>query len=386
MELVFHKTFSLNRAVLADVRYIVRQQCLNWQVADDDIDNLGTAITEFLVNLIEHAQGEDSRINFSIKVLANQFQVELIDNTEHFQQFYATAHQGINNINSGDLLVSGMGLGLILSLFPACQYYSTEQVQSRFNHLRLVVPCKAEQQATEQVLKFDGYADQQIKSDIIQLENLSVESFGSVIERKGGDFLLHHKSSNGDWLVVGDVMGHDTKAMHQSLVAQGFILGCLQSDISSPKQLANKLAKVLFVDALLPKSFLTCIILRIHADSIEFANLGHPAPFTLNQASPSQSAHFELVGTVQPVLGLVETTDYTDEVLQLNSGQQLFLYTDGWLENNDKNALGIQALASILKAVEGDEQSAHSLWLRSLPKLSRQEDDASLICVRLDKT
>lgn len=385
MELIYHKTFSLNRAVLAEVRYLVRRHCIDFEVENDAVDNLGTAITEFLVNLIEHAKGDGSRVNLSIKAMANVLQVEIIDNTEHFEQFYKQAQQGVNNISTGDLLVSGMGLGLILSLFPACQYYSTHHVKMELNHLRLHVACSAKTTAS-QVLKFDGYAEEQVKSDIIQLENHMVESFGSVVDRKGGDFLLHHKSEDADWLVLGDVMGHNTKAMHQSLVAQGFILGCLQSDISSPKHLANKLAKVLFVDALLPKSFLTCVIMRIQANTIEFANLGHPAPFILHQATASAAASFELIGSVQPVLGLVENADYKNEVFKLEAKQQLFLYTDGWLENNDKNALGIQSLPSILKSIEGNAQRAHSVWLQSLPKLSKQEDDASLICVRLDKT
>ncbi|KMT66497.1 SpoIIE family protein phosphatase [Catenovulum maritimum] len=500
MNILYHKSFSLNTAILSEIRCLLVAICKKQNIADADMDNLGTGITEYLVNLLEHARAQDTLVTVSIGLNQQNLFIEIIDATPHFAEFYRYAKQGAINIAEGDLMVSGMGLGLIITLFPDCEYEKQEQF-NRFciqlnqnwqskkvlvikninpdsppdlaDFLRLVelslepnfactfidstsdtnlegqldksyravvyladknqslsreglaklsklnqklqalpiilvssnkdnlglaqtnmhgvtdvllasqveieLSARVEKSICRSSIEYLGYAELKQNRDRCWHNisaNYVMSTFGSINHKCGGDFLVHVKKQDYDWVILGDVMGHDELARQESIMVQGFLLGCLQQENMTTALLAKKLSDALYQDEILEASLLTCLILKISNEGIDLINLGHPKPILFNPTNQYQE-----FGNIQPMLGLNRDTNYSSESFKLEQGDRLILVTDGVFENNDKQCLGIQWLETILKRIKNNHNLAEQVWLKALPKLSQEIDDASLVCL-----
>ena len=73
---------------------------------------------------------------------------------------------------------------------------------------------------------------------------------------------------------------------------------------------------------------------------------GHPPPFLVPQGDPH--ARVRRIGRPQPLLGVLEVVDYTEEEHQLARGDQLVVVTDGVLERRDGSRMfddeGVEAV------------------------------------------
>jgi serine phosphatase RsbU (regulator of sigma subunit) len=138
----------------------------------------------------------------------------------------------------------------------------------------------------------------------------------------GGDFFQIIPNDDGSAIIaLGDVSGKGLKAaMNVSM-----IVGVLRAEAgssASPAVILTALNRCLV--GRMSGGFATGIVFRLDPDgTVTFANAGHLSPFLNGEEMP-------LLPSLP--LGLIGYSDYNEEVIQLQPGDQLSLYTDGVLE------------------------------------------------------
>lgn len=144
----------------------------------------------------------------------------------------------------------------------------------------------------------------------------------------GGDCYVCYRSSNGDiWFMIADISGHGvTAAMMSSMVKVEF---------TNQVKICNKPSEVLqnmnrtFYPLTEGNYYFTAFVGLIRSSEFVWSNGGHPYPlyYDKNQEKVSilQSNGF--------AVGMLESAIYEDITQSAHSGDILFLYTDGLLED-----------------------------------------------------
>ena len=136
MSTLFYRRFNLVWPAIQSVREILHHYLKQMKVSNEDIDNTGLVLTEYLSNLIRHSEGEDDVMTLVIDNIKGGVALTIIDNSAFFAEF-AKDEQNDRSavINDGQLREGGMGLALINHYFPQYQYYE----ESEQNHFRITL-------------------------------------------------------------------------------------------------------------------------------------------------------------------------------------------------------------------------------------------------------
>ena len=218
---------------------------------------------------------------------------------------------------------------------------------------------------------------------------LSVHKRGSVNLTDSGDMLFNFSQGDSDFLILVDVMGHGAEASQIREKLSGFFAGVFMSDISTPEKIINVLSQTLHSDVLKEESILPCIICKVTGRTVEWLAAGHPPPILIGVDNIET-----FNGSVQPLPGLLLDVNYLTRTTILAVDQRLLLITDGIFENQSRannnadfliqDALECSECRRYRKAAkqqDDDYQLLNCLWRNSLPLLSRETDDASLILI-----
>lgn len=136
MSTLFYRRFHLIWPSIQSVREILHHYLKQMKVSNEDIDNTGLVLTEYLSNLIRHSEGEDGVMTLVIDNIKGGVALTIIDNTQFFTEFVQDEKKDKNTvINDGKLREGGMGLALINHYFPQYQYFE----KSRLNHFRITL-------------------------------------------------------------------------------------------------------------------------------------------------------------------------------------------------------------------------------------------------------
>ena len=153
------------------------------------------------------------------------------------------------------------------------------------------------------------------------IEGFAVTSAYQPYMEVGGDFFQIIPNPDGSTTVaLGDVSGKGMKAG----MSVSMIVGVLraESDRTSPAELLGALNRALA--GRMGGGFATGMIFRVDRDgTVTFANAGHLPPFLNGQ---------EYMLDASLPLGLIAYSDYTENKVQMQPGDQLSVYTDGVLE------------------------------------------------------
>lgn len=145
----------------------------------------------------------------------------------------------------------------------------------------------------------------------------------------GGDFYDFMMTSEEDlWIVIGDVSGKGIPAAMFMAVTRTFLRAFVQEETSPGKvlrrvndELARNNDANMFVT-------LFCGVLHLPTGQFRWASGGHNLPFLMQGAG----AVVFLPQSKGTVLGAMEGMEYEERLLQIQSGDTLFLYTDGVTE------------------------------------------------------
>jgi phosphoserine phosphatase RsbU/P len=160
-------------------------------------------------------------------------------------------------------------------------------------------------------------------------------------------------SRNSFGLLLCDVMGHGVKAALVTTLIRG-LLSDVRSKQLQPAQVLEQLNERLcpLLDRPPLPRFVTALYARVDLASgtIDIASGGHPWPLLLRKNTETAPITNEICG---PALGFVRGATYAAVTHTLARGDRLFLFTDGWIE--EQNAAGeefgtdrlLQALAKL---------------------------------------
>lgn len=149
----------------------------------------------------------------------------------------------------------------------------------------------------------------------------------------GGDWYDFELGGRALSVVIGDASGKGIAAALMAAVT----LSSLRAERSlgaGPKRVIERANRAL-KDATEEESFATLIylILDIETGAVRWFNMGHHPPFLL-RGIEAPSGHY-LEGPRNKPLGWYEDTGLSEGETQLQPGDRLILYTDGFLESRD---------------------------------------------------
>ncbi len=205
----------------------------------------------------------------------------------------------------------------------------------------------------------------------------------------GKDYLASHSAGEvgGDWydvlalpdgvvgLAIGDVMGHDLSAA----ASMGQLRSVLRSYAwqgGSPAEVLDRLDDL--VQGLEMAQLATALYARLDLTTqrLTYCNAGHLPPAL---RLPDGQVHF-LRDAQSVLVGALPGADRGEATVDLPTGSVLVLYTDGLVEDRDRDLdVGLQLLATALAGAPGGAQEICDHLTTSLSTDTRTDDVALLV-------
>lgn len=188
--------------------------------------------------------------------------------------------------------------------------------------------------------------DEDVASEGLTASLYSVASDGG----KGGDIYYLSLCENNmlTRMILADVVGHGEEASKiSSYIYEAIKLH--MNDTAGDEFLSelNRTALKIGLDAL--TTVVMAAFYKVNG-TLFFANAGHPLPL-IKQKDKSNWLELKLTkGVNDPVIGYSQA-NYTQRAIRVNSGDCLFLYSDGLIEanNKEKELFGVRRLKELLK-------------------------------------
>jgi serine phosphatase RsbU (regulator of sigma subunit) len=127
-------------------------------------------------------------------------------------------------------------------------------------------------------------------------------------------------------------------------------------------------------------------ILDLNRSKIKYINAGHNYPIIIDK-----SGNFKRLKTTGPALGIISNANFEEVEQQINSGDLLFLFTDGLPESIDKTnqQYGEKSLIKILKEIRNLKSSMVIKEInKSLSDFSgdlANQDDVTFMAMKMKK-
>jgi hypothetical protein len=204
----------------------------------------------------------------------------------------------------------------------------------------------------------------------------------------GGDWYdAFLQADGGTVLVIGDVMGHDTRAAAAMGQLRALLRGISYTTGTGPAEMLRRLDEA--IEGLQVKTTATSLVVRVEPRSPEdtgparlcWSNAGHPPPIVVppvGGAVPLENEEPDLL------LGVLAHTDRQETSAVLEPGGTLLLYTDGLIERRGESLdQGVATLTAAVDRLAGLPLPVmcDRLLAELLP--DENEDDVALVAVRL---
>jgi methyl-accepting chemotaxis protein len=220
-----------------------------------------------------------------------------------------------------------------------------------------------------------------------QLGRVEVQARTQIATKLGGDYFDIQKLEDESVLVfLGDATGHGIPAALSMAMAKSTLIfenqaGLNQTDFMGRiHRLYHNLRKQGSRD------FMTCFCLQINAKTCnaEMVNFGHPYPFLLKPGKNETILLSEIKG-MPPGFG--KSREIKPQKVQLETGDTLIFYTDGFVEaaNSNGESLGFERFEKIICSAQDDELSRFiENVFKALEKWEpKAADDRTIIAVRI---
>jgi HAMP domain-containing protein len=221
----------------------------------------------------------------------------------------------------------------------------------------------------------------------LSLNNLEIIAKTEVMTRLGGDYfdILPQKDEKV-LIFIGDATGHGIPAALSMAMAKSVMIHESLADMDQEK-LMQKLHELFkSVRKAGSKDFMTAasIIIDSQTGVVSFINAGHCHPLLLKKSNPEASI-FELQNGMPLGFGLKRK--FVKESLNLESGDILIFYTDGFYEctNQNKEVLGFDGFRNLVASSRNSNLDifAANIFSQINQWEATASDDKTLIMVRM---
>lgn len=207
----------------------------------------------------------------------------------------------------------------------------------------------------------------------------------------GGDYYdFMGISDNVFDVIIADVSGHNVASALVMTELRSIVKSILNfSREISPAKIMTLLNKEINGDLTKLQFIITMIYMRVDMDkrTITFSNAGHYHPIVLNKESVLEELKWG-----EPLIGVIDDYLYTEQTYQINSGDTVFLYTDGIIEAENSNGefFGMDKLKDALKDINLFETLPENIIMKVNNMITgfrgnkKQSDDITMACFTVD--
>ncbi len=173
----------------------------------------------------------------------------------------------------------------------------------------------------------------------------------------GGDFLDYiEPDENNILILLGDTMGKKWGAWYFAVAYAGYVRSAVRFVVDSiesytPAKILEKVNSAIFKDERIAEVFITLSIIQINKKTkeIKYAGAGDlPLIF--------KGAETKVIKSNGMLLGVKDKITYEDVSFNLESGEAIFMLTDGIIETQDgnSNTLELPGLIELIKALDSN--------------------------------
>ena len=206
----------------------------------------------------------------------------------------------------------------------------------------------------------------------------------------GGDWYDAFCERRGDLtIVIGDVVGHDTRAAAAMGQLRALVRGISFTTAEQPSQVLTSVDEA--IDGLELATIATAVLAQLTAPGshdgtgrvrVRWSNAGHPPPVLLDRKGHTRVLG-PSTGKADLLLGVNATTRRRTQQTTLPAGSTLLLYTDGLVERRGETLDdGLSRLLSTIRhhAHEDLDGLCDAILSKMMPDAS--EDDVAIVAVR----
>ncbi len=220
-------------------------------------------------------------------------------------------------------------------------------------------------------------------SSLPEIGSLRLSGYCESSGQVGGDFFDVIKISETSMLVlISDVMGSGIPAAMFAVILRGLVRASM-AWASEPAEMLRRLNQLLFTELSDVEMFITTQLVHVDLakNQLTVANAGH-CPLLI--ASTDERAPRAISPEGMP-LGVLPEPEFAEEVLPLEAGLRVLLYTDGLtgVAGSDGGEYGMKRLAQWLGKCAGAKMPVELMKENLLEELNRFRFDA---LVRDDQT
>ena len=201
----------------------------------------------------------------------------------------------------------------------------------------------------------------------------------------GGDFIDYFQLDDENLIVIlGDVMGKKWGAYYFAIAYAGYIRSAvrfiLQSDKKfSPGQIIEKVNESVFKDERISEVYITLSVLLVNKNgTVKYSGAGDLPLFY-------KKDKIDFIKSDGVLLGYFDNSEYKDYELQLDSGDEIYLMTDGIIEaqNSKGEQLSVEGFMKIISN-KNDKNNVHEEIKKGFDIYTNKkyEDDISIITVK----
>jgi sigma-B regulation protein RsbU (phosphoserine phosphatase) len=228
-----------------------------------------------------------------------------------------------------------------------------------------------------------------LPQEVPDIVGMEIAAFTKPAQIVGGDYFDFFKLNNGDYgFVIADVAGHGVSAgLHMASIQA--MLHSIVPRSDSPAEILNHIHQ-LFIHNIRFTTFVSIFIATYNSmkKTLLYANAGHNPPILLHKLETHGYSVQRLAPTGAAV-GLIEDAEFGQELIDLESGDYLVMYTDGVIEaiNDRFEQFGNERLINTLQTLNGvppvDVIRGLRLELDHFMQGQFQEDDTTVIAFRI---
>ena len=234
----------------------------------------------------------------------------------------------------------------------------------------------------------DSMGAKTVPDEFPVLEGLQIKHWHMPFKNvPGGDFIDYFKMDDDNLaIILGDVMGKRWGAWYFAVAYAGYVRSAARfvlesSNKYSPSHILQKVNESVFKDERISEVFITLSVIIIdNKNKIAKYSGAGDLPLIV------KSKEVERIISKGVLLGFSKSGEYEDYELKLNSGDELFLVTDGITEARNKagELYGEEQFMKFVESLNGNEDTIEQIKKEILDYTGGEmDDDVSVIAIKV---